>query len=415
VSARYSILLGNFLEFFEFSLYGVYALLFSEIFFSQPNESLGYLYTLSVFATGFFMRPFGAIIFGHIGDRYGRKKALLYSILGMSFATFGIGILPTAGQIGIVAPIILVILRMIQGISCGGEYTGSNVYLYENSKQHPALSGAFVSASGMLGTLCATFIGYLTTFLPEWQVYWRIPFLASLALGLIGAYIRLNLEEPQEFLKIVQQKKVYKFPGTIVFKKYITNFISTLCISGFNGILAYSLVLYFNIHLKLFSALPVVTVYQINLVSLVIYTIFCVAIGYAVDKLLLSYRKIIVILNIAVFVLALPLYHIINTNSSVLVLIAITIFSVIAGGYSALCNALMCKLFPTNTRYSGVGIGYGLGIAIFGGTLPIISHSLVQLTYNPLSPAFYLITGSIISNFGIFLSKYIKNHEQKKR
>jgi len=214
--------LGNALELYDFSLYGIFVPLFATLFFPTGNPTVALLASLATFAVGFLTRPLGGILFGYLGDRFGRKNALLISIMLMALPTLIISFLPTYAQIGILAPILLLLCRLLQGLCAGGEYTGASIFIIEHlGKSRRGLAGSLISASGAIGSLIAMLLGaaLLQPGLPEWS--WRIPFLMGAFLALIGFYIRRSLQESPEFTELlVQQVPSSGVPLLVAFQKY---------------------------------------------------------------------------------------------------------------------------------------------------------------------------------------------------
>ncbi|WP_051908534.1 MFS transporter [Candidatus Odyssella acanthamoebae] len=202
---------GNMLEWYEFAVFGFLTTYISQNFFPTSSPYLATLMTYAIFATGFIMRPLGAILSGHIGDRQGRRGGLLLSITLMALPTFAIGCLPTYEQIGILAPILLLLCRMIQGISLGGEFSGSIVYLIEHSpKDRPGFYASWADLGSSVGMIAASLTSLvLTLYLSQNQMLsfgWRLPFLGGIAFGLLGYYLRRDLAETPEFKATTEKK-----------------------------------------------------------------------------------------------------------------------------------------------------------------------------------------------------------------
>lgn len=408
--ATCAILLGNFLEIFEFSLYGIYSKTFASIFF--VHLPLGMIYSSLIFFSGFLARPVGALIFGHIGDKYGRRTVLITSIFLMSTATFCIGLLPLPCHIGIASPILLLLLRILQGISCGGEYTGIVIYLFEKFPSHPGIAGALAAASGMSGTLVAVLLSYLghVYVLEEWN--WRIPFLLSLLFGLSIMYLRLSFEESEIFKNSLLKKEIQKYPVSELLRKYKKEVCSTFCLGGCNGVLTFTLIAYVNVFLLSYSSLSFPLLLKINFIAVCIFISSCVIVGYVRDKLNLNPASILFFVAVSVIVASLFIYRKFLENSVGSVLIGEAILAVFAGSFSAICNIKMCRLFPCYVRLSGVSLGYSLGVSILGGMVLFMSHTLIHWTGQPIGAAIYLIGGATIGLIGcITIYPFKKNFD----
>ena len=393
-------LLGNCLEIFEFSLYGIYSKLFAEMFFSSLSQNYGMILSLGIFAAGFIARPFGAIIFGYIGDRYGRKRALIFSASLMFIATFGMGILPSSSQCGIIAPILLLSLRIMQGISCGGEYNGVGVYLFEYFKGRPGKAGALTAASGMTGTLLAIFLSYLSTkyIIHDWG--WRLPFLMSAVIGMASLYARFNLVEEQKPSNIHSKDKSSSNPLLQLLRCHLLPLLSTLCMGGFNGALTFSLVVYCNIFLTTYGHIDFSQALLVNMLAVVCFIISCFSFCFIRDKYKINTSYFIMSFGVLMVFLSYVIYHQLLKTDIVSILVGEVILAIIAGGFSGLCNVMMCELFEYNIRYSGVAIGYSIGVSLFGGTIPSISHILITYTGSPYSAMYCLSIAGFIGFIG---------------
>jgi MHS family proline/betaine transporter-like MFS transporter len=388
------------LELFEFSLYGIYSQLFSSIFFASSVPALGLFYSFSIFAVGFLARPIGALILGHIGDKYGRIKALLAAALLMSISTFAIGLLPTYQQIGILAPIALLILRIAQGLSVGGEYVGANVYLSESLTNRRELAGAIVAASGMSGTLFAIFLSFLSFSFCEGDWKWRVPFLFSILIGVVGLYIRFQLQETKSFSNAVKQGNILRYPFWGVVKNYPKNLFSIFLIGGTNGILTFTLIVYMNVFVTTNCHLLAEESLCINFIAVIFFITSCLTIGYKATP---KYTKLILfVLSGLMIGLSMPIYLLLLTKHKVFILLGEILLAIIAGGFSGMINSFMCSLLPVNIRYSGIAFGYSMGVAIFGGTVPIICNFLITYCDSLLAPSLYLVLGGFIGFLGIY-------------
>jgi len=233
-----SAIIGNGLEFYDFALFGAFSVAFSKLFFTGDKIS-SLLSTLSIFAVAFFVRPLGSLFFGYLGDIFGRKKALSYSIIFMGVFTFLIGCLPLFRDVGYLAPFLLLCCRLGQGFCLGGENNGSAIFLLEHLKRRKGFAGALILTGGAVGTILATLFAGISNlpFMPEWA--WRVPFLFGLLIGLLGVYIRHSLEETPEFL-LLNEKKERSSPFLFVLKNHIRQFLCAIGIGGVNGVLSYT-------------------------------------------------------------------------------------------------------------------------------------------------------------------------------
>lgn len=401
----YPFLIGNFLELFEFSLYGIFSKEFSNIFFKDVGQ--GTFYSLSIFASGFLARPVGGIIFGHIGDKYGRRVSLILSITLMSLSTLGIATLPLPEKIGIFAPLLLLMFRLLQGISCGGEYIGLTILLFEKFTRRPGLAGAYAATSGMSGSLAAIFVSYLSVshVLSSW--FWRIPFLMSALLGFITIFLRIKVIGGASSKSRRSQKYSMNYPIARVFKHHPRELLSTFCIGACNGVLTFTLIAYTNIFLIENTPLNLSTALEINFYAVCCFIMSGLFMGWTHDRLRFSPAFYVKAITLGVLVCSFYIYQQLIQGCFSSVLRGEIILASLAGMFSANCNVFMCRLFPFGVRYSGVALGYSLGVCVLGGTGPLICHFFIQLTHSLYMPALYLCVGAMLGIIGCFIGEKI--------
>lgn len=268
-----SAIIGNGLEFYDFALFGAFSVVFAKLFFVGDAIS-SLISTLSIFAVAFFVRPLGSIFFGYVGDQFGRKRALSYSIIFMGVFTFLIGCLPVYKDVGYWAPFLLLMCRLGQGFCLGGENNGSAIFLLEHLKRRKGFAGAFILTGGAIGTLLATFFAGVANLemMPEWA--WRLPFLFGIFIGLLGTYIRRSLEETPEFLEAKGTNSTQKeknAPLLFVLKNYTRQFLCAMGIGGVNGVFSYTLVVYIGVYLNTVVKYPLTNALFYSCAGLVIF------------------------------------------------------------------------------------------------------------------------------------------------
>ncbi len=393
-------MVGNVLEWYDFVVYGFLAVIIGELFFPSEDPMVSLLKSFGVFAVGFVMRPVGAILFGHIGDKYGRKKALTISIILMAFSTTSIGLLPTYAQIGLLAPVLLVLLKLFQGLSVGGEYTTSVSFIVEHAPQDKR--GLFGSV-GILGAVVGILLGsasgaVITKILPEDDLYswgWRLLFFTGILLGLVGYYVRKNIDETPKFLELEYEEMIDKQPVVDVFKKAYKEFIKTFSLSTFQAVGFYTIFVYIANHLSVFVKFPKSTALTINTISMVVLAVLIPFFGWLSDKI---GRKPIILFSTGFTILvSYPLFKFVSSGSVENALTGQIIFAVVVAGFMSILPTTLVEIFPTQIRNSGYSIGYNLPFAIFGGTAPLISTYLIKITGDINSPAFYLIFAASIA------------------
>lgn len=392
--------IGNAVEWFDFAIYGFLATFIAAKFFPTGNDTAALLNTFAIFAAAFFMRPLGGFVFGPLGDKLGRQRVLALVILLMSGATVLIGVLPTYASIGVAAPLLLLLLRCLQGFSAGGEYGGGAVYLAEfASERRRGLTITFMVWSGVLGFLLGSItVTLLQALLPAaaMESYgWRIPFLIAGPLGLVGLYIRLRLDDTPHFAELSESDRVAESP---LREAFTTSWRSILQVIG--------LFIVFNIgYYVVFTFLPTYFIktlefsktdafLSITLASLVA-LILILPLAALSDRI--GRRPMLIAGSVALAVLGYPLFMLLNSGSLVAAIAAHCGLAVIESIYVSTAVSAGVELFATTVRYSGFSIGYNICVAGFGGTTPYVVTWLTAETANNLAPAWYLIVAAVVS------------------
>lgn len=388
-------LVGNVLEWYDFALYGYFAVILTPLFFPSENRTLALITTFAVFAIGFIMRPLGAIIFGHLGDRYGRKNSLAAAILLMAIPTTLIGLLPSYQQIGITAPLLLILCRLLQGLAVGGEFTGSIVYILEhvdNSRRgffgSLAMSSAFVGL--LLGSLAANLVNMSEV---EWA--WRIPFLISIALGGIGLYLRLGMPESPEFERFKQQGQVVKSPLVTVIKNHPWQILTAIALVMLPSIGFYLSFVYLSTYLHHFLHINLEQAQLINSATMLLVIVALPGFGMLSDKI--GTRQMLIAGAIAFLSLSVPLYLLLMEKTSEEIFFAQATFALLVALSYAAIPATLTKLFPATIRYTGLSLPYNLANALFGGTAPLVATSLIHISGSLIAPGIYLSLISLVT------------------
>ncbi len=400
---------GTFLEWYDFLTFATLAVVFAPLFFPSSDPSTGLLASLATFGVGMVVRPVGAAIFGSIGDRIGRRPVFMITITLMGIATFCVGFLPTYAQVGIWAPILLVILRLLQGLSAGGEIGGSAVYLTEHAgDSYRGFKTSFLQLMGPLGILISTLqIALLQSYLtPEeflsWG--WRVPFWISLILLLIAFKARMALEETPIYLQLSKTETQSKSPLRENLKDPETRkrmFLLFFCISAGGAVLFFCVQVYTSIFLKTSVKLPSQLVDQLSVyatLALLPLTIFA---GWLSDKV---GRKPVVVSGLILgAALILPAFHLLQNNSDSTVFIALILIclSAILALVVGPQTALLAELFPAKTRNSAATLPHNLAAGWIGGLLPLIvtwlnqqwASNVVGLWY----PTIFLASGAVVA------------------
>jgi MFS transporter, MHS family, shikimate and dehydroshikimate transport protein len=372
---------GTIIEWYDFFVYGTAAaLVFGPLFFPSSDPTLSTLAGLSVYAVGYIARPFGGIIFGHFGDRVGRRSMLVLSMMLMGFGTFLVGLLPTYEQIGVLAPILLVVLRLLQAIGLGGEWGGAVLLVCESAPpERRGLFGSFVQIGNPIGRLVATAVFALAARLPEGDFMswgWRIPFLASALLIAVGLIIRFQIDETPAFRKLRESKKTARMPVLEALSKYRRETIIAVGVKitevAWVGILTVFAVTYLTQQLDMSRSVILGAITLATLVELFVMPLS----GWLSDRI---GRRVIYLAGTAFgILLAFPIFWLFETRDATIVTVAIVAgICLCQGVIFALHASFMPELFGTNVRYSGVSLGFQLGAAIGGGLTPVIAAAIV--------------------------------------
>lgn len=407
---------GNFVEWYDFAIYGYFSPVLAEVFFPNSTGFTGLLATLGIFGAAFVLRPVGAVVFGHLGDRIGRKWVLSMVILGMSGATFLMGLLPSHETIGVLAPIALTILRLIQGFSAGGEFGGAASLLFEHADDHrKGLMGSAQPASIVVALAVSAGLGAaLTASMSEEFLHsfgWRIPFLFALPLGLIGWYIRRHIDESPAFVEMKSSGEVSKSPIKEVFVSHWR-----MIIAGTAAIVSWTAGGYVTLQFlpTYFGGVlerPIVQGLTASLIGLSVYSVCVVGGGWLSDRV--ARWKVMMVGAIALTVLAVPCYLLLIEGSVLSIGLAVVLFAAALGLVAGPTPALLSELTTENIRTSYLGIVYGIANATFGGFAQYIVIALVSGTGLLISPSFYLVAIEILSIGGLIgIAVHLRNKKR---
>jgi MHS family proline/betaine transporter-like MFS transporter len=393
-------MIGNGLEWYDYALYAQMAFIISELFFPGTDEKAKLIATFGVFAVGFVFRPLGAIMFGYIGDRYGRRISLVVAILMMAIPTGCIGLLPTYDQIGMWAPILLTIIRIFQGMSLGGEFSGSITYIVEHSHpKHRGIAGAASVVSLIIGFLMGSFVALLFVkgLSPEdfrsWG--WRVPFLMGIVIGLVGLYIRKECDESPAYEEAKREGHLSDKPVRTALATHKTKMLQAFClyISVTMPFYLVSVYLLSFTQKKLgFASYDALVINTTTMISMLIAVIFS---ALLTDKI--GRKPVLVFSAIVMMFSILPLFNLMGTMVYSNVLLAQVLLGLIVGCYIASIPTVLVELFPTSIRYTGMALAYNLSAAIFGGTAPMVCEWLLGKTGTYLSIGWYVMLCNIIS------------------
>ncbi len=389
-------LVGNILEWYDFAVYGYLAPTLGRLFFPAQDEWASLLAAFGVFAAGYLARPLGGALFGHIGDRVGRKASLVISILAMGAATTAIGLLPTHADIGLAAAAILVVLRIAQGLSVGGEYTGSIVFVAEHAPvAHRGFFIAFplvgATSGFLIGSLLADLVSTLLgqAALEDWG--WRIPFLFGGVIAVVGLVLRRQLSESPAVAALKEREGS---PVVVALREHWSSILQIVCLLLAFGIGFYLMFIYAAAYQESrlhFSTGQALEISSINLAVMLLATLPLARLGDRIGR-----KPLLLAAGIAILLLSWPLWWMMHQENLTLAILGQAGFAVIFATTGAAVAPTMVELLPAGVRCSGVSIAYNLAIGIFGGTAPLVATYLVERTHNDFTPAYYLMAVGLV-------------------
>jgi MFS family permease len=395
---------GTLIEWYDFYLYGSLAVFFSTLFFPAGNPTISLLVSLATFATGFAVRPFGAIVFGRLGDLIGRKFTFLLTLILMGSATFLVGCLPSYNAIGMLAPILLVTLRLVQGLALGGEYGGAATYIAEHAPDGKrGLYTSWIQTTATLGivmSLLVILLFRLNMTDEQFRNYgWRFPFLLSAVLVILSIYIRLKLQESPLYARLKQQGRSSRAPLKESFtsgKNWGLIIVALLGATAPEGVVWYCGQYYALFFMQTVLKINYVTVYWIIVAALCLGTPFFLLFGHLSDRI--GRRNIMTAGFLLAAVTYVPVFMAMKANAEnpvVLTLLVFYMVILVTMVYGPIA-AFLVELFPARIRYTSMSLPYHIGNGVFGGFVPLISTSLVAATGNIYMGLAYPIAVAII-------------------
>jgi MHS family proline/betaine transporter-like MFS transporter len=396
---------ANTFEWYDYALFGHLAPIIGQKFFPETEPSAVLLQVFLVFAIGYLMRPLGGIFFGVIGDKFGRKVALSTAIMCMAIPTAAIGFLPTYESIGVASTILMVVIRMMQGLSMGGALTGSISFIIEHTpKKKRGLFGSISMASICMGILLGSVVLFLvkSIFTPEqfddWA--WRIPFIMGIAVYFAGMYIKKHTSETPLFEDAKARGEILRSPLKTTFKHYWFDLIISIFINMTGSIIFYMVAIYLVSYLKINRGFPESDIsFLINscYVMMIFITLWA---GWLSDKI---GRQKIFIINLIFIIIASPfLLTTISVGGFTMVAISMLILAIMAAVYIGPEPALQAEFYPTAVRNTALSVSYNTATSLFGGTTPYIIESLIQNTGSITSSVYYIITAAILGLVALY-------------
>ena len=399
--------LGGALELYDFVIFAFLAPVLGALFFPSKDPLTSILHVFIVFAIGYLARPIGGLLCGHLGDRYGRKKTLILTVMTMAVPTFLIGLLPTYAHIGVFATLLLCLLRIIQGLGIAGEVPGAIVFVTESLHTRQGLATGIIFFGLNVGILTGALIStILTITLPEASLMswgWRLPFLMGGLLGVVCYYLRKQIQETPLFQALILENKRSHRPLLEVLQHHSKAILQGFCLSAF-GSAFFSLYFYMPTYFTLLMNYPKNNIMIINTVSICIFACFALFFAMLSDYIP---RRIIISIGCLLFLsMSVPIYYLFQGDINYTrIIVGELIISTMAGLITGIFPYLLTEIFPTSIRYSGYALTYNLAFAIIGGLTPSILTFWIGHSHHLMAPAYYLMLLAGICLIAVFSMK----------
>ncbi len=394
------------LEFYDFVIYGIFSVYFAHQFFPSDQAIISVIESYVVFILGYIARPIGGMIFSHIGDEHGRKKVLVFTIILMGISSLGIGLLPTYNQIGVIAPILLLIFRLIQGLALGGELPSTFVYISESMHNKRGIGFGLTMSGVNSGLLLGMVINQLLNlFLTPTELNnygWRLPFILGGVVCIVSYKIRESLHETELFKKIQHKSR---FPLIDLFKNHLPQLIIGI---AYTAILAGSVMVFIIFMPTYFHTILKIDNKSISYV-LALGMLTNVIVIYVIGRFTDYIKPFIIIRNLLIIsIVFIPFCYFLIHNHGWLMMVGVWGLCAIEGVAAMIVPLLVTCLFPTKIRLTGVAMSYNLGFSLFGGMAPIVISSLVKIGFGVfITPVCYLFVIIVVCGLGVaYARKY---------
>lgn len=413
IKILFTAIAGTGLQWYDFALFGYFAPIIASNYFPKENQFAALLSAFGVLAVGYLLAPLGSLFFGYIGDRFGRKYALMLSILAMAVPTALVGLVPSYSAIGIAAPIIITMLRILQGFVASSEYTGSTLFLIEHAPTNrKALYGCLSSSAYSLGSigagLAASF--FTASFMPDWA--WRLAFVLAGILGLFIFYLRNSLEETPEFIQIHEAEKKRQ-PFLAALREKPLAILGVIGLAWLTGIMTFGTYVFSAAYLHHYFNIPLSFATLAISFALLIDALIEPCFAWLADKT--GHLKIIIAGMLGIILLAVPAYYLLSSNNSLFIVLALVILTLLIAITFSPLNAYMTSLFPRSYRYSGFGVAFHIGISVFGGTVPLVMMWLTEKTGNLIAPSWYYIFGAVIGLISVGVCELSRSRQPRQQ
>jgi len=396
--------IGNVIEWYDFGLFAIYSPILARIFFPTTDERTQLIATFTIFAVGFLCRPLGAFIFGYLGDKQGRAKTLRFSILMICLPTLLIGCLPTYNQVGLSAAVLLSLIRIWQGISIGGEYTGNIIYIAEMApKKNRAAYTSLAPSGSNLGILLATLVGTICNYFFSTATFyawgWRIPYLLSGILSLFVYLVRLKIKETQVFSYLEAKKLLTKNPISAVFKNNMSDILRTMGMVLMGSTFYYFSFIYLPLVVDTYLKISLLKTFGIMTILFVLMLFLIPLSGWLCDRI--GRRKMLLFNAFIITISIIPAYYFL-LHSMLGILFTLFLFTIFSSLEQGTTPVAIVENFPPSTRYTGISFAYNFDNGIFSGTVPLICTWLSSKNHFSLLPAVYIAFCAFITLLVIY-------------
>lgn len=401
---------GNALEWFDFLVYGYFASIIAKQFFPTHDEWLSTLLAIATFSISFLMRPLGAVVLGIYGDRKGRKAALTLAIALMMVGTFTMAVMPSYAVIGIAAPVLVLLARLVQGFAVGGEFGSATAFMVEHSTSRRGYYASWQFASqGLAAITAAAFGSLLTAWLPAESLTswgWRVPFVFGLLVGPVGYYIRLHLDETPEFVAAQRERANAVKADSKVEQKGVSfsnqwvNLILAIGIVAQSTVGVYVLQLYMPMYAVKQLHMAAAASFGVVVLNGGLQFLLSPVMGALSDRI--GRIRIMLTTSVLMGVLIYPMFALLERHPTIgWLLLLQAMAGIFKAAYSGPMPALMSEIFPTQVRSTGLSIAYSIGVTIFGGFAPTIVETFIHLTGDKLAPSYYVLTAAVLSGVSL--------------
>jgi MHS family alpha-ketoglutarate permease-like MFS transporter len=390
---------GNLVEWYDWITYGLLASIFAQEMFPAADPTAGLIQALVTFAVGFGIRPIGALVLSPLADKYGRRRILALTILMMGVGSLIIGLTPGYEQIGIAAPIIMLLARLLQGFSAGGEFQTASAFLVEHAEPHRR---GLIGSSQLVGIGLATLLAngtaaLITNVIPEAALQswgWRLPFILGFVLSLFGLFLRRKVAETPQFREIEQNRQIAKRPVIEALKTQPMAALRVVALETMSTVPYYLWSVFLPTYANLTSGLPLNQGFAASTIGVAVFTVLLPLFAQWSDKKI-GRKPLVLGATIGFVILSYPMFLLLQIQDFTIFLLVALVGFVLMAAFDSVFATVLAEQFPTRTRASGIGVAYNIAAVLFGGTAPLIAAQFINQGL-PIGTAYYLIVLSVL-------------------